>query len=70
MTDKKVFYEFREKAKNIRKPHEIIIFTDGFSYSATSIFIKETQLRGGAIIVGFGGNPENKYLIQVWLLLL
>ena len=59
LTDKKVFYEFREKAKNIRKPHEIIIFTDGFSYSATSIFIKETQLRGGAIIVGFGGNPEN-----------
>ena len=55
---RKKFKNFRKKAKNIRIPTEIIIFTDGFSYSATSIFIKETQLRGGAIIVGFGGNPE------------
>ena len=36
------------------------IFTDGFSYSATSFFIKETQLKGGAIIVGYGGNPKKK----------
>ena len=53
-------YNFRKKAKNIRKPTEIIIFTDGFAYSATSNFIKETQLRGGAIIVGFDGNPNLK----------
>ena len=52
-----VFYNFRKKAKYIRKPHEIIIFTDGFSYSATSDLIKETQLKGGAIIVGYDGNP-------------
>ena len=51
-------YDFRKNAKNIRKPTEIIIFTDGFSYSATSFFIKETQLKGGAIIVGYGGNPK------------
>ncbi len=56
----KKIYDFRKNAKNIRKPTEIIIFTDGFSYSATSLFIKETQLKGGAILVGYGGNPKNK----------
>ena len=51
-----------KKKKNIRKPHEIIIFTDGFSYSATSIFIKGIQLDGGAIIVGYAGDPdENEF---------
>ena len=56
--DKYNFYDFRENHKNIRKPNEIIIFTDGYSYSATSHFIKQTQLRKGAIIVGYGGDPE------------
>ena len=56
--EEKDFYNFRKKAKFIRKPHEIIIFTDGFSFSATSTFIKETQLKGGAIIVGYDGNPK------------
>ena len=51
-------YDLRENTKYIRKPNEIIIFTDGFSYSATSIFIKETQIKGGAIIVGYSGNPN------------
>lgn len=52
------FYELRKNIKYLRKPTEIIIFTDGFSYSATSYFIKQTQLKGGAIIVGYGGNPN------------
>ena len=52
--------KFRKKAKNIRKPNEIIIFTDGYSFSAASYLIKETQLRQGAIIVGYGGNPNLK----------
>ena len=51
-------FDIREKMKNIRKPTDIIIFTDGFSFSATSFFIKSTQLLGGAIIVGYGGNPQ------------
>ena len=51
------FYSKRKRAKYIRKPNEIIIFTDGYSYSATSVFIKQTQLKGGAIIVGYDGNP-------------
>ena len=53
-----LFYDLRKNAKNIRKPHEIIIFTDSFSFSATSIFIKGIQSNGGAIIVGYSGNPK------------
>ena len=56
----KKIHKFRKKAKNIRKPNEIIIFTDGYSFSATSQVIKGTQLRQGAIIVGYGGNPNLK----------
>ena len=52
-----LFYSKRKKLKHIRKPNEIIIFTDGYSYSATSVLIKQTQLKGGAIIVGYDGNP-------------
>ena len=48
--------------KYFRKPHEIIIFTDGLSLSVTSMFIKGIQNNGGAIIVGYGGNPnENSF---------
>lgn len=57
--DENIFYKKRKKIKNIRKPHEIIIFTDGFSYSSTSIFIKGIQLNGGAIIIGYAGNPKS-----------
>jgi hypothetical protein len=56
--DKAKLYDLRKNTKYIRKPNEIIIFTDGFSYSATSLFIKETQIKGGAIIVGYSGNPN------------
>jgi len=40
-----------------KRPTDIIIFTDGFSFSATSLFIKGFQKTGGAITVGFNGNP-------------
>ena len=53
--------EFRienKKSKNVRKPTDIIIFTDSFSYSATSGFIKGFQSTGGAIVVGYFGNPK------------
>lgn len=52
------FFKKRKEAKYIRKPTEIIIFTDGYSFSATSSFIKNTQIKGGAIVVGYGGNPN------------
>lgn len=61
LLDDSLFKEFKLNAKknnNIRKPHEIIIFTDGLSYSSTSIFIKGMQLNGGAIVVGYAGNPN------------
>ena len=60
--DRAKLFDLRESTKYIRKPNEIIIYTDGFSYSATSLFIKETQIKGGAIIVGYSGNPNlNKF---------
>ena len=43
-----------------KKPTEIIIFTDGYSFSATSFFIKSLYHFGGAIIVGFNGDPDTK----------
>ena len=58
---KKLFSEYRKKIiskKHNKKPTEIIVFTDGFSYSTTSLFIKGLQKEGGAIIVGYLGNPN------------
>ena len=46
------------KCGNLKKPTDIIIFTDSYSYSATSIFIKSFQNTGGAILVGYNGNPK------------
>ena len=43
---------------NPRKPTDIIVFTDGYSYSATSIFFKYLQNNGGGIVVGYFGNPN------------
>ena len=42
---------------HLKKPTDIIIYTDSFAYSATSSFIKGFQYSGGAIVVGFNGNP-------------
>ena len=57
-TDLQKIIDLKKKAKtykNIRKPHEIIILTDGYSFSAGSSFIKGIQLNGGAIVVGYLG---------------
>ena len=51
---------FKHNANNTnRKPTDIIIFTDGFSFSTTSDFIKDLQESGNAIIVGYNGIPSN-----------
>ena len=61
MVDKKLREKsrnLRKKMKNKRKPTDIIVFTDGYSFSATSMFIKYLQYYGGGIVVGFFGNPN------------
>ena len=47
------------KLGKLKRPTDIIIFTDGFSVGATSLFIKGLQETGGAIIVGYKGNPKS-----------
>ena len=50
-----------KKAKFIKRPTDIvIIFTDSFSFSATSGLIKGLQNTGGAITIGYLGNPKIK----------
>ena len=56
---KKLYEQINSKTYE-RKPTEIIIFTDGFSYSATSVFIKDLHESGNAIIVGYNGIPNEK----------
>ncbi|MCQ2816157.1 MAG: hypothetical protein MJ252_02715 [archaeon] len=57
--------EYRQKIDNIKltlkrkiKPTDIIVFTDSFSYSCTCFFIRAWQEFGGAIMVGYNGNPK------------
>ena len=50
--------EIRRSLKHKKKPTEIIAFTDGFSFSATSILLKYLQYYGGGIVVGYFGNPK------------
>ncbi len=51
---------FKNLKSKIRKPTEIIVFTDSFSFSTTSFFIKNLQETGNAIIVGYNGNPSEE----------
>ena len=43
--------------KRLKNSTDIIIFTDGYCYSSCSDFVKAFQDTGGAIIVGYNGNP-------------
>ena len=55
--------EFRKEVinnKNLKRPTDVIVFTDSYSFSATSLFIKSLQNSGGAVIVGYFGNPKIK----------
>lgn len=47
------------KLNKLKRPTDIIIFTDTFSFSATSFFIKGLQETGGVIVVGYFGNPKS-----------
>ena len=55
---RKESYEIRKSLKHKKKPTEIIVFTDGFSFSATSMLLKYLQYYGGGIVVGYFGNPK------------
>ena len=46
------------KTGKTKKPTEIIIFTDGYSFSCASILIKSLQMKGGAITVGYFSRPD------------
>ena len=50
----------RKNMEHKRKPNEILIFTDGYSFSAASLFIQYLQKSGGAIIASYLGNPNRK----------
>lgn len=51
---------FKMNLKNKRKPTDIIVFTDGFSFSAASCILKYLQYYGGGITCGYFGNPNKK----------
>ena len=54
----------RNKMNRKRRPTEILIFTDGYTFSAASLFLQYLQKSGGGIIAGYMGNPkyiEEKY---------
>ena len=46
------------ETNNTKKPTEIIIFTDGYTFSCGSIFIKNMQVYGSAIVVGYRANKN------------
>lgn len=52
--------ETRKLVKNRKKPTEIVVFTDSFSFSASSILTKGLREGGGAIIAGYNGYPGSK----------
>ena len=50
----------RMTMKNKRKPTEILVLTDGYSFSAASLYIKYLQKQGGAVVVGYSGNAYDE----------
>ena len=62
-TWKKRLYKIRKRnfdKNNLKNPTDIIIYTDSYCFSTCSGFVKAFQNTGGAIIVGFNGNPKIK----------
>ena len=60
-SERKAINKFREEfinSANLKRPTDIIIFTDSYSFDAASTLIKGFQNIGGAITVGYFGNPK------------
>ena len=55
MEKKRKEYLLKGKTK---KPTDILVFTDGYSFSCTSLFIKGLQTHGQGIIVGYNARPD------------
>ena len=59
--EKKIMEKHRKeyaKTGKARKPTEILIFTDGYSFSCASYFTKELQIYGAAITAGYNIRPD------------
>jgi len=55
VTQKKAYAEYANKSlTNVRKPTDIILATDGYCFSACSIFVLNSIRKGSAIVTGFG----------------
>ena len=52
---------FKHQLKNKRKPTDILVYSDGFTYSAAAIFMKYLQYYGGAITAGYFQNQNLKF---------
>ena len=61
LSERTAYNEFRkryEKSDNLKRPTDILIFTDGYSFSSASTLIKGFQNIGGAILAAYFGNPN------------
>ena len=50
---------------NKRKPTDILVFTDGYTFSAGSLFMQYLQKNGGAIIASYIGNPKSNQKFDI-----
>ena len=56
--------EIRINMTHKRKPTDILVLTDGYSFSAAGLFIKYIQKMGGAIVAGYYGNPKDNSIFD------
>lgn len=53
----KIMMKIRRHLTHTRKPTDIVVFTDSYSFSSGSFFTKGLKEAGAAILVGFNGFP-------------
>ena len=59
--EKKIMEKKRKEylaTRKTKKPTDILVFTDGYSFSCTSTFITGLQTHGHGIIVGYNARPD------------
>ena len=55
----------RQTMKNKRKPTDILVLTDGYSFSSVGLYIKYLHKMGGAILAGYFGNPYSNEVFSI-----